>query len=222
MSNDFYLQTAVVEATRLTARLGYTKDTRILDLGCGVARLATGMLAEFGDDVDYLGVEPNQQFYEWSRDNIQRYHPRFQFKHLDVVSELYNPGGAVDGNELRIPAESSSVDLLYVWGVFTNIVAEHVEAYVPEFARVTRGGGKVFLTAYVEGGVPQASYNPDGYVPFDYVVPLHVVRYNRDWLFSLFSGNGLEVEEFRYHGGMFPKQSEITLKRVVQTESPSG
>lgn len=218
MSNDFYVQSAVLEATRLPAGLGYTKGSRIIDVGCGVARLVTGMIAEFGDEVnevDYLGIEPNRDFYDWCRHNIERHHPNLRFTHLDVVSELYNPEGTMDGDRLQLPVDSDSVDIVYVWGVFTNIIAEHVEAYVPEFARVARDGGKVFLTAYVEEDGPLVSYNPEDYVPFDYVVPLQVVRYNKDWLFSLFSQNGLEVDDYRYHGGMFPKQSEITLTKVA-------
>ncbi len=53
-------------------------------------------------------------------------------------------------------------------------------------------------------------------MPFDYVVPLNVVRFNRAWVFSLFEQNDLEVVDFRYHGAMFPKQSEITLTTSVR------
>src|SRR5687768_13975049 len=59
-SDSFFFQSAVVEATRLPARLDYTKRSRIVDVGCGLGRLATGMLVEFGDgDVQYLGVDAN-------------------------------------------------------------------------------------------------------------------------------------------------------------------
>ena len=211
LSNDFYLQSAVVEATRLPAQLGFRPGSRVIDVGCGLGRLATGMIEELGEDVDYLGIEPNRPFYEWCRDNIEASHPAYRFVHVDVVSELYNPQGTVDGDALRLPVETDSVDIVYVWGVFTNIIPEHVETYVAEFRRVVRDGGRIFLTAYVEDDCPQVSFNPEGYVPFDYVVPLNVVRFNRAWVFSLFEKDDLEVVDFRYHGAMFPKQSEITL-----------
>jgi hypothetical protein len=99
---------------------------------------------------------------------------------------------------------------------------EHVEIYVSELSRITRGDGKVFLTAFVEEGVPKVSFNPTGYVPYDCTGPLVVVRYNKQWLFSLFSRHGMIIDDFRYHGGMFPKQSEIYLKKVEPPRSSDG
>lgn len=88
--HDFYVQSAVVEATRLISALDYSPASRLVDVGCGVARLATGLLADRGDQVDYLGIESTR---ECCRDNVERRHPGFRFTHLDVVSELYNPSG---------------------------------------------------------------------------------------------------------------------------------
>ena len=211
-SDTFYLQSAVVEATRLPATLGYTRASRLVDVGCGLGRLATGMLVEFGD-VEYLGIDPNRKFLDWCRKHIEHYHPTFRFVHYDVMNELYNPRGNVDGESIRLPVLSESADIVYLWGVFTNMGPEHVRIYVAELARITRKGGKIFLTAFVEDDVPEVSFNPASYVPYDCSCPLTVVRYNKQYLFSLFTQHGLAVEDFRRHGGMFPKQSEINLTK---------
>jgi hypothetical protein len=123
----------------------------------------------------------------------------------------------MDGEKIRLPVADASADIVYMWGVFTNMALEHVRIYASELSRMARDGAKVFLTAFVEDDVPEVSYNPTGYVPYDFASPLAVVRYNREWLFSLFSRHGLMVDDFRYHGSMFPKQSEIFL---TKTESP--
>jgi len=141
--------------------------------------------------------------------------------HVDVVNELYNPSGTVDGNKIRLPVANASTDIVYMWGVFTNMAPEHVQIYVSELSRIARDGGKVFLTAFVEDDVPEVSFNPAGYVPYDCNAPLAVVRYNRQWLFSLFSRHGLMVDDFRYHGGMFPKQSEICLTKIESSPVPA-
>jgi SAM-dependent methyltransferase len=215
-SDSFFLQSAVVEATRLSAKLGYTKSSRIVDVGSGLGRLATGMIVEFGD-VQYLGIDANEEFVRWCEENIEKYHPTFRFVHLDIVNELYNPVGTLDGSELRLPVDDASADIVYLWGVFTNMVPEHVESYIGEIARVLRSGGRCFLTAFVEDGVPSVTFNPADYVPYDCKAPLTVVRLSRQWLFSAFQRHGLRVEDFRYHEGMFPKQSEIYL---VKADAP--
>jgi SAM-dependent methyltransferase len=209
-SDSFFLQSAVVEATRLSARLGYSRESRVVDIGCGVGRLATGLLAEFGQ-VEYLGLDANRLFLTWCREHIQRFHPTYRFVHYDVVNELYNPGGTVDGTGIRLPVESESADIVYLWGVFTNMRPDHTTIYLSEASRIVRTGGRLFLTAFVEEGVPPVSYNPPDYVPYDCTVPLAVVQYNRQEFFSLFDQHSLHVEDFRHHGGMFPKQSEIYL-----------
>ena len=210
---DSFFWSAVLEATRFSARLGYTKSSRIVDIGCGLGRLATGMLVEFGD-VQYLGIDANEDFVRWCGENIERYHPTFQFVHLDMANELYNPAGTLDGSELRLPVDDTSVDIVYLWGVFTNMVPEHVESYIGEIGRILRSQGRCFLTAFVEDDVPNATINPTGYVPYACNDPLLVVRFSRQWLFSTFQQHGLQVEDFRYHKSMFPKQSEIYLAKA--------
>jgi SAM-dependent methyltransferase len=212
-SDSFFLQSGVVEATRFSARLGYTKSSRIVDVGCGLGRLATGMLAEFGD-VQYLGIDANQDFVRWCQENIERYHPNFRFVHLDIANELYNPAGTLAGSELQLPVGDTSADIAYLWGVFTNMVPEHVELYIGEIGRILRPRGRCFLTAFVEDDVPSVTFNPTDYVPYDCNAPLTVVRFGRQWLFSTFQQHGLQVEEFRYHESMFPKQSEIYLAKA--------
>ena len=107
---------------------------------------------------------------------------------------------------------NASADIVYKSGVFTNITSEHVEIYVSELSRIVRRDGRIFLTAFVEEDVPDATINPTGYVPFfDCTAPLHIVRYSKQWLFSK---HGLSTDYFNYHGGVIPRLSEIYLKKV--------
>src|SRR5688572_16856523 len=169
--DSFFFRSAVLEATRFRARLGYRKSSRIVDIGCGLGRLATGMLAKFGD-VRYLGIDANESFVRWCRENIERYHPAFQFVHLDMANELYNPAGTLNGSELRLQVDDGSADIVYLCSVFTNMLPEHVEAYIGEIGRILRSQGRCFLTAFVEDDVPNVTVNPTGYVPYDCNDPL--------------------------------------------------
>ena len=217
-TESFYFLSAVLEATKFTQRLGRAKNPRVVDIGSGLGRLATGLLAESAD-VQYLGIDANREFVRWCRDNIENEHPNYRFVHLDMANELYNPTGTLDASELRLPVDDNSADVVNLWGVFTNMVPDHVQSYVREIARILRPEGRCFLTAFVEDDVPDVTFNPTGYVPYDCNAPLTCVRYSRQWLFSTFQQQGLQVEDFRYHGSMFPKQSEIYLTKAASAAS---
>ena len=95
----------------------------------------------------------------------------------------------------------------------------HTRIYVSEISRLLRDGGRAFLTAFVEENVPAESVNPDRYVDYECTGPLHVVRYEKDTLFSIFAEHGLTVEEFAYHAGRHCNQSEIQL-RMMRPSTP--
>ena len=215
LADGFYLESGIAEARRLAARLAYSKSSLVVDIGCGLGRLATGMLWEFGD-VQYFGIDSNPTFAEWCHEHIERNHPSFRFIHLDVVSELYNPTGKIDGDRIRLPLGDATADIVYLWGLFTNMGPEHVRIYVSEMSRIAREGSRIFLTAFVEENVPEVSFIPKGYVQYECVKPLQCVRYSKDFLFSIFSRYGLVVEEFRHHGGAFPSQSEVYLRKELK------
>jgi len=209
-TDSFFFLSAVLEATKFPDRLGYTNSSRVVDIGSGLGRLATGLLAEFGE-VQYLGIDANEPFVRWCKENIEKQHPSFRFMHLDMANALYNPDGSFDGSQLRLPLEDNSADIVFLWGLYTNMKPDDVEAYNREIGRILRPQGRCFLTAFAEDDAPDVTINPANYVPYACDGPLTVVRYSKPWLFSSFQRHGLRLEDFRYHGSMFPKQSEIYL-----------
>ncbi len=211
-TDSFYFLSAVFEARKFAARFRYTKDARVVDIGSGLGRLATGMLAEVGE-IQYLGIDANREFVRWCKEHIEGPHPSYRFVHLDMANALYNPDGSFDGSALRLPVDDASADVVNLWGVFTNMVPQDVESFIREIGRILRPQGRCFLTAFAEDGVPDVTINPPNYVPYACSEPLTCVRYSKQWLFSTFEKHGLQVAEFLYHGSMFPKQSEIYVTK---------
>lgn len=213
-TDSFYFLSGVLEACKFPDRLGCTKSSRVVDIGSGLGRVATGLLSEVGD-LDYLGIDANADFVNWCSEHIENLHPGFRFVHLDMANALYNPGGRVSGGELRLPVDDASADIVYLWGVFSNMGPQDVQAYVREIARILVPGGRCFLTVFAEDDVPDVTVNPENYVPYACDEPLTCVRYSKRWFFSLLERHGLHVDEFRYHGTMFPKHSEVYLVKAA-------
>jgi SAM-dependent methyltransferase len=212
-SNDFFLESGSAEARRLITKLAYTTNSKVVEIGSGLGRLAIGLLREAGT-VQYWGFDANKPWIRWCRQHIERSHPSFRFVHIDVQNELYNPDGKVLVDDFKVPLPDGHADIVYMWGVFTNMRLNDARIYISEISRLARDGGRVFLTAFVEQNVQAESINPPAYVDYECKLPLHVVRFNQDVLFSSFAERGLEIEQFAYHGGSHCKQSEIYLRKI--------
>lgn len=205
------------EARRLVSELGYRDGMEVVDLGAGLGRLARGLVNEVGE-VSYHGFDVVADWVEWCRVNIEWSNPSFRFLHLDVRSELYNPGGAVEGGLMRLPLRDGHADIVYAWGLFTNLDPDSARVYASEIGRILRPGGRVFLTAFVEEDVPDVTVNPVDYVDYPLTEPLHVVRWKTAALRGLFAEHGLVVDRLTHHAGVHCNQSELYLTKV----SPDG
>jgi len=212
-SNEFFLESGRAEARRLVTKLGYRSDSRIVEIGSGLGRFAIGVLQEVGE-AQYWGFDPVRPWLDWCRKNIGRNHPSFRFTHIDVENELYNPAGAVAAKKFHFPVADGHADIVYMWGVFTNMRLSDAHNYIEEIGRITREGGRVFLTAFVEDSVPKETINPVNYVDYECDLPLQVVRFEKQSFFSVFEKHGLMLEEFAHHAGSHCNQSEIYLRKV--------
>ena len=104
LADGFYLESGIAEARRLAARLAYSKSSLVVDIGCGLGRLATGMLWEFGD-VQYLGIDSNPVFAEWCREHIERNHPSFRLyiSMLSMSCTTLQAKSTETGSDFRLP-----------------------------------------------------------------------------------------------------------------------
>jgi SAM-dependent methyltransferase len=207
----FFVNSVSTHARKLVNAVALTSQSRIVDVGCGLGRLALGLIRG-GHQVEYLGLDSQDRYIWWCKKYIQRRHPNFQFKHINVENERYNPNGEKIAENFRLPISDGHADVVHLWGVLTNMNPEHMRIYVSEVSRILRKGGSVFLTAFAEKKVPVCSINPADYISYRCVGPLHVVRYEDSYLRSVFSSNSLRVKAFA-HQTVDEKQSEFHLEK---------
>jgi SAM-dependent methyltransferase len=190
----FFLASARSEARRLIERCGFTPGQRALDFGCGVGRLPIGMLAEFGETTGYEGVDVDEDCVRWCKRHIERRHPGFHFHRIDAANRRYNPEGRTGCD---LPFERQTFDVIYLYSVFSHMLVDDVNGYLQQFARILKPTGCVFLTAFVEEGVPDVSENPEGY-RMQWSGPLHCVRYKRSFFEDLLRRAGFRMKHFEY------------------------
>jgi SAM-dependent methyltransferase len=128
---------------------------------------------------------------------------------LDLQNDRYNPEGASIDDDFRFPLATGEFDIIYLFSVFTHMIAEDIKIYLREFERLLRPTGKIFLTAFIKDGVPTMSINPPGYaIPWS--GPLHCVQYDRRCFEQMLASNGFLVDKY---GAEIDEQTSVRISR---------
>lgn len=192
----YYQESAEEEADRLVRECGLTRESVLVDFGCGVGRLAFGIESRLETIRRYIGVDIDTKAIEWAKNRFPD--DGFVFQLSDSYHERFNPHGT--GAKGRIPLQDGTCDIAYSYAVFAHMLPEDVEHYLKEMFRVLRPGGWVFATAHVEENVPDMTVNPEGYprpimVPAEKRGALHCVRYSREAFTKMIDDAGFRVSK---------------------------
>ena len=175
---------------------------RVLDIGCGVGRLALP-LTQFLEAGSYDGVDPVAAGIAWCASTITPLYPDVRFKHLDLKHPLYNPGGSLETARTPLPFADSSFDLICMISVLTHLEQPEALHYAAEIARLLAPGGRCFATAFLmnpparaalKQGNPSLKFDPAESGPLYFAIPdapLAAVAYDEDVLVELFLRHGL-------------------------------
>lgn len=207
----YYLRSAEIQATRLIKHFGCSYKSKVLDVGCGQGRLPIGILRVIGE-IDYLGIDVNQQSIDWCSYFIGRAHPSFRFLQLNIYNERYNRNGVRLDQKFQFALSPESIDIVNLFSVFSHTTEEDMRIYLKEFRRVLRGNGGIFFSAFVEDDVPNITINPTRYVFEKCDGPLHIVRYNKAYLESIVKELGYSIKAFT-HATESDGQSAIYLAK---------
>ena len=210
--DNFFLASGRKEAQRLLDRCGLTPENRILDIGCGVGRLAIGILSQMEQAPRYCGVDVDAHSVRWCKRHIEARQSRFHFDRVNASNRRYNPGGVDLAASFHLPYENASFELIYLYSVFSHMMPKDVEVYLAEFHRLLTRRGQVFLTGFVETDVPNVVENPPGYRG-EWTGALHCVRYEKHYFESLIRAAGFEIRAFDY-GQETDGQSAYYLSRA--------
>lgn len=103
---------------------------RLLDFGCGSARLLVGWHV-LSPAIQLEGCDYNQQLIEWAQTALP-------------------PAIHCQRNQLQppLPYENQSLDFIYLISVFTHLSLETQQRWVQEFKRILRRGGYVLVTLH--------------------------------------------------------------------------
>ena len=184
---------------------GLRPDARVLDIGCGVGRMAIPLI-DYLQDGSYAGFDVGREMIAWCRRQISARRPDFEFSWAPVYNRKYNPFGTVSGAEFRFPYPDASFDFVFATSLFTHLTRADARHYLDEVARVLRPGGTSLLTFFlldshaleeIKAGraSPDFRYEIDGARTVDRQRPEEAIAYPLAEVREMLTAAGLRVSE---------------------------
>jgi SAM-dependent methyltransferase len=124
-------------------------DHKVLDVGCGIGRMALPLTRYLSAQGEYYGFDPTAESIKWCTGHITSRFPHFHFEVADLRNEFYNPLGKYDAENFRFPYEDNSFDFIFLTSVFTHLFPDALKNYFSEIGRVLRRGGRSFITYFL-------------------------------------------------------------------------
>lgn len=188
---------------------GLKPDHKVLDVGCGIGRMAyplTGFLSEYGS---YDGFDIVKSGIDWCNRHISREYPNFRFLHTSLYNQLYNTSTRIDAASFVFPYPDQAFDFVFLTSVFTHMLPEEVENYIRQIARVMKPGAACFISFFlINEESEELMKNSPNHMNFPIdkgFYRLHSgkvdtanVAYRESWIREKLEANGITIENSYY------------------------
>ena len=204
---------------------GLKPDASVLDIGCGIGRLAVPLTKFLNEEGSYDGFDIVKKGIDWCDKRISPKYPNFRFLHVDLKNDLYNDNTDDEARSFIFPYEDDSFDCIVLTSVFTHMMPDDVDNYLSQIARVMRSGGKCLVTFFLvnddvmkkmNGGctnfVFKHSYGD--YLLMDKNVKEANIAYEEGFLQRIYDKYGLKKDAV-YYGQWSNSEGFVSFQDVV-------
>lgn len=184
----------------------FTKDSAVLDIGCGIGRMAIPFTNYLSSKGRYEGFDIVKIGIDWCNKNIHGRFPNFNFKLIPLKNDLYLLNTNEKAAELQFPYKNDSFDLVFLTSVFTHMLPLDVENYINEIQRVLIKDKKCFATFFIieeenettpnSIGCKNFPHNFGNYYLMDKNVKEANVAFKKSYIEELLKKNNLELTHF--------------------------
>jgi SAM-dependent methyltransferase len=132
---DFRERGATLAA--LLVRNGLEPHHHVLDIGCGIGRVALGLTNVLSAEGRYDGFDIDARAIHWCTSHLTPRFPNFRFTHAH-----------------GFPYADATFDFAFATSVLTHLELPEATRYVAEARRVLKPGGILLATLFLDDGTP--------------------------------------------------------------------
>lgn len=204
---------------------GLKRLDHVLDVGCGIGRMAVPLTAYLAEGGSYDGIDIVPHGIAWCQQNITSRFPKFRFQLADIRNNQYNPEGQFTAADFHFPFSNEAFDFIFLTSVFTHMLPMEVDNYLSEVSRMLKPGGRCFITWYllnqeamelVRNGraVLDFKHAIDGCFTTNLNTPEEAIAYAEEEVVSLYQKHGLASSLKMYYGAWCGRRSFLTAQDV--------
>lgn len=123
-------------------------DHAVLDIGCGIGRVAVPLTEYLSKSGKYEGFDVVKKGIVWCENHIAKDFPNFKFQYIPLNNDLYHLTDK-RAEDFKFPYEDNSFDTIFLFSVFTHMQPHEVQNYLKEIYRVLKPNGKCLSTFFL-------------------------------------------------------------------------
>jgi ubiquinone/menaquinone biosynthesis C-methylase UbiE len=191
----------------------------VLDVGCGIGRVAIPLTSYLLADSRYEGFDLVKKGINWCKNNITSNFLNFNFQYIPLSNDLYSLTNQKAENFV-FPYKDNFFETVFLFSVFTHMQPLEVQNYLNEIYRVLKPGGKCLATFFVydeknenmiseNNGTYIFPYKKEGYRLMNQKVPSANIAFSEEYLNEMMCLSNLKLQNKIY--GTWSKRGDKTL-----------
>jgi SAM-dependent methyltransferase len=125
------------------------RNSKVLELGCGVGRIGRGLLQYLNRESSYLGIDVNRTAIDWCKENLTTRNANFRFETIDIANNYYH----FDDNQQENSYDFSFLgeakfDCIIAVCFFNHLKINDTRKYLQEISKRLVKDGVAYLTFY--------------------------------------------------------------------------
>ena len=206
---------------------GLQSSDSVLDMGCGIGRMALPLVRYLGPYGAYDGFDIARDGVAWCQKHISQRQPRFRFTHVDLRNSVYNRAGRLDPATFRFPYDDASFTFVFATSLFTHLLQDATANYLRELARVLKPDGRALITFFLLNDAARAglregtSSQPFAHRVGPYLLtteaqaPETAVAHDEEWLCGALERAGLKIRRPLSYGSWCGRPEFVSYQDIV-------